>query len=38
MDMDEVKLGLAHEAAARRALTNVDFRVGNVNDWRDTAR
>ena len=33
--MDEVKLSLAREAAAQRGLTNVAFRVANVNDWQE---
>ena len=36
IDMDEIKLGLAREAAARRAIGNVDFRVADVSDWRET--
>ncbi len=35
VDMDEVKLGLAREAAERRGLANVEFRHTNVNDWSD---
>ena len=33
IDMDEVKLALAREAAAERGLGNVEFRAANVNDW-----
>jgi SAM-dependent methyltransferase len=33
VDMDEVKLGLAREAAAEAALANVEFRQLNVADW-----
>jgi ubiquinone/menaquinone biosynthesis C-methylase UbiE len=33
VDMDEVKLALAREAAAERGIANVEFRVQNVNDW-----
>jgi ubiquinone/menaquinone biosynthesis C-methylase UbiE len=33
IDMDEVKLGLAREAAAAQGLANVDFRPLNVYDW-----
>ena len=33
IDMDEVKLALAREAAAERGFANVEFRAGNVNDW-----
>jgi ubiquinone/menaquinone biosynthesis C-methylase UbiE len=36
IDMDEVKLALAQEAATERGFANVEFRAGNVNDW--TAR
>ena len=33
VDMDEVKLDLAREAAVRRGLGNVGFRLLNLNDW-----
>jgi 2-polyprenyl-3-methyl-5-hydroxy-6-metoxy-1,4-benzoquinol methylase len=33
IDMDEVKLALAREAATGRGFANVEFRTGNVNDW-----
>ena len=33
IDMDEVKLELARQAAAERGLANVEFRAANVNDW-----
>ena len=33
VDMDEVKLGLARKAAVERAVSNVEFLAGNVNDW-----
>ena len=33
VDMDEVKIGFAREAARKRGLTNVDFVVANVTDW-----
>jgi ubiquinone/menaquinone biosynthesis C-methylase UbiE len=33
IDMDEVKLALAREAAAERGQANVEFRSANVNDW-----
>jgi ubiquinone/menaquinone biosynthesis C-methylase UbiE len=33
LDMDEVKLGLARDAAGQRGITNVEFRAANVNDW-----
>jgi hypothetical protein len=33
IDMDEVKLALAREAATERGFAKVEFRAGNVNDW-----
>src|SRR2546429_5583697 len=33
IDMDEVKLALAQEAATGRGFANVEFRAGNVNGW-----
>jgi ubiquinone/menaquinone biosynthesis C-methylase UbiE len=33
IDMDEVKLGLAREAATTQGLTNVEFRPMNVYEW-----
>ena len=33
IDMDEVKLGLARQAAAERGLSNAEFRVLDVRDW-----
>jgi len=33
IDMDEVKLALAREAAGGKGLANVEFRAANVNDW-----
>lgn len=33
IDMDEVKLALARETAAERAIANVEFRAANVNHW-----
>lgn len=33
VDMDGVKLDLAHQAAARRGLGNVEFRRLNLDDW-----
>jgi ubiquinone/menaquinone biosynthesis C-methylase UbiE len=33
IDMDEVKLAAAREAAVRHGLGNVEFRTANVNDW-----
>ena len=33
IDMDEVKVALAREAAAERGLGNVEFRAADVNDW-----
>jgi ubiquinone/menaquinone biosynthesis C-methylase UbiE len=35
IDMDEVKLALALEAANARGLTNVEFRAENVNEWNE---
>lgn len=35
VDMDEVKLDLAREAARQQGLGNVEFAVANVADWRD---
>ena len=37
VDMDEVKLALAREAAAARGITNVEFRALNVNAWDEPA-
>lgn len=33
IDMDEVKLALAREAARERGVENVEFRAQNVNEW-----
>jgi ubiquinone/menaquinone biosynthesis C-methylase UbiE len=33
VDMDEVKVSLARQAAAERGVKNAKFRVLNVNDW-----
>ena len=33
IDTDEVKLGLARQAAAERGVDNVEFRVGDAGDW-----
>jgi ubiquinone/menaquinone biosynthesis C-methylase UbiE len=33
VDRDAEKLALARESARERGIGNVDFRVGNVNDW-----
>jgi len=33
IDLDEVKLDLGRTAAMEKGLTNVEFRVVNVNDW-----
>lgn len=33
IDLDEVRLDLGRTAAAEKGLTNVEFRVANVNDW-----
>ena len=35
LDMDEVKLALGREAAERRGVTNVDFRVADVSRWNE---
>ena len=35
IDMDQVKLDLGRAAAAEKRLTNVEFRVENVNDWNE---
>lgn len=37
VDMDEIELALAREAAAERGITNVEFRTLNVNDWDEPA-
>lgn len=37
VDMDEVKLTLAREAAVERGVTNVEFRAANVNLWDEPA-
>jgi ubiquinone/menaquinone biosynthesis C-methylase UbiE len=37
VDMDEVKLDLARNAAAARGITNVEFRALNVNAWDEPA-
>jgi ubiquinone/menaquinone biosynthesis C-methylase UbiE len=37
LDMDELKVSLAIDAAAQRRLTNITFQVANVNDWQDSA-
>ncbi len=37
VDMDEVKLGLAREEAAARALPNVELEVANVTEWDEPA-
>jgi ubiquinone/menaquinone biosynthesis C-methylase UbiE len=36
LDLDEVKLELAREAAAARGVANVEFRVADVNGWSET--
>jgi ubiquinone/menaquinone biosynthesis C-methylase UbiE len=33
VDMDELELALARQAAARRGLDNIEFRRLNLNDW-----
>ncbi len=37
VDMDEIKLALAREAAADRGIKNVEFRALNVNVWDEPA-
>jgi ubiquinone/menaquinone biosynthesis C-methylase UbiE len=37
VDMDEVKLSLARQAAVERGLANVEFRRLNVNDWSEAS-
>jgi ubiquinone/menaquinone biosynthesis C-methylase UbiE len=37
VDMDEVKLDLAREAAVARELSNVDLRLANVAEWSEIA-
>ncbi|HKV83396.1 MAG TPA: class I SAM-dependent methyltransferase [Ktedonobacterales bacterium] len=37
VDMDEVKLALAREAATERGVANVEFRAANVNTWDEPA-
>jgi len=37
IDMDDIKLALAREAAADRGITNVEFQARNVNDWDEPA-
>jgi 2-polyprenyl-3-methyl-5-hydroxy-6-metoxy-1,4-benzoquinol methylase len=37
VDMDEVKVNLAREAAADRGITNVEFRTLNVHAWHEPA-
>ena len=36
-DMDDVKIALAREAAAKQGLTNAELRVANVNEWDEPA-
>ena len=36
-DMDDVKIALAREAAAKHGLTNAELRVANVNEWDEPA-
>jgi ubiquinone/menaquinone biosynthesis C-methylase UbiE len=38
MDMDEVKLGLARDAAKQRKIDNVEFRTVNANEWNEVSR
>jgi 2-polyprenyl-3-methyl-5-hydroxy-6-metoxy-1,4-benzoquinol methylase len=37
IDMDEVKLALAREAATARGIANVQFRAMNLHDWHEPA-
>ncbi len=37
IDMDEVKLGLAREAAIAGGIANVQFRAMNLHEWREPA-
>jgi 2-polyprenyl-3-methyl-5-hydroxy-6-metoxy-1,4-benzoquinol methylase len=37
VDVDEVKLALAQEAARARGITNVAFRALNINEWHEPA-
>jgi ubiquinone/menaquinone biosynthesis C-methylase UbiE len=37
IDMDDVKLDLARAEADRMKLTNIEFRMANVNDWNEAA-
>src|SRR5579864_4368147 len=37
IDMDEVKLALAREAAAAAGIDNVEFRAMNLHDWHEPA-
>jgi ubiquinone/menaquinone biosynthesis C-methylase UbiE len=37
IDMDEVKLAMARQAARDRGWSNVEFRAGNVYDWAELA-
>ena len=37
VDMDEIKLSLARQAAAERGFENVEFRVLNVHDWTEAS-
>jgi 2-polyprenyl-3-methyl-5-hydroxy-6-metoxy-1,4-benzoquinol methylase len=37
IDMDEVKLALATDAARERGVANIAFRAANVNDWNEPA-
>ncbi len=37
VDMDEAKLALARQAAARAGIGNVEFRVANVGAWDEPA-
>ena len=37
VDMDEIKISLACQAAAERGVKNAEFRVLNVNDWNEVS-
>jgi SAM-dependent methyltransferase len=37
VDLDEIELALAREAAVERGITNVEFRALNVHDWDEPA-
>jgi ubiquinone/menaquinone biosynthesis C-methylase UbiE len=37
VDMDEIKISLARQAAVERGVTNAELRVLNVNDWHEAS-